>query len=144
MLQIVPSGALLAWMASMAIAGYQGDETPRNETVKRNSLTLLRVVREGLASGLLAMIHSSLVRMDALSIALSVPAVVVCKFKDPSSSKKSCNAVKTTPTLRSFPDSHATQIRFPAINPFWINPTDCGKTTCRKRDAPLFPEMTGI
>jgi len=44
-----------------------GDALRREGGESRNSFTRLSVTREGLACGLLAIIHSNLVRMDFLS-----------------------------------------------------------------------------
>ena len=49
-----------------------GDILQRDEGDSKNSFTRLSVTREGLACGLLAIIHSNLVRMDFLSATIQI------------------------------------------------------------------------
>ena len=49
-----------------------GDTLQRDGGDSKNSFTRLSVAREGLACGLLAIIHSNLVRMDFLSATIQI------------------------------------------------------------------------
>jgi len=62
----------------------------------------------------------------------------------PSSSKKSWRAVSTTPTLRSVPVSHATQISRPLYRCSRMKAMDVGNTRFEKSDCPFLPKVTGM